>query len=347
MCGTAAEVSAVNSVDDRADPVPRPDDHGHRRRVRARPSAARSIATRTGWSMSTDRRAEPRPAAPVEIFDTTLRDGAQLEGISLTVEDKLRIAEQLDWLGVHCIEGGWPGRPTRRTRSSSARARDRAAARRRRRCVAFGSTRRVEGQGRRRPDAAQPGRGEHVDGVHRRQELGLPRHRGAADHARRGRGHGGRLGAVPAAATASRASSTPSTSSTATSATPSSRCGCSRPRPTQGADDARAVRHQRRLAAVRGRAASSARSSRYFGDDVAIGDPPHDDTGCGGGQRARRRARRRHAGAGHDQRLRRAHRQLQPHDDHPQPHVEDGRARRCPRAASSGSPRSATTSPSW
>src|SRR5207237_10065308 len=45
----------------------------------------------------------------VEIYDTTLRDGAQLEGISLTVDDKLHIAEQLDWLGVHFIEGGWPG----------------------------------------------------------------------------------------------------------------------------------------------------------------------------------------------------------------------------------------------
>src|SRR3954466_6594248 len=45
----------------------------------------------------------------VEIYDTTLRDGSQLEGISLTVDDKLRIAEQLDILGVHYIEGGWPG----------------------------------------------------------------------------------------------------------------------------------------------------------------------------------------------------------------------------------------------
>ena len=45
----------------------------------------------------------------IEVFDTTLRDGSQLEGISLTVDDKLRIAEQLDLLGVHFIEGGWPG----------------------------------------------------------------------------------------------------------------------------------------------------------------------------------------------------------------------------------------------
>jgi len=45
----------------------------------------------------------------VEIFDTTLRDGLQVEGVSATVEDKLRIAEQLDHLGVQYIEGGWPG----------------------------------------------------------------------------------------------------------------------------------------------------------------------------------------------------------------------------------------------
>jgi 2-isopropylmalate synthase len=45
----------------------------------------------------------------IEVFDTTLRDGLQVEGVSATVDDKLRIAEQLDHLGVHFIEGGWPG----------------------------------------------------------------------------------------------------------------------------------------------------------------------------------------------------------------------------------------------
>ena len=45
----------------------------------------------------------------VDLYDTTLRDGAQMEGISLSVEDKLRIAKRLDDLGVHYIEGGWPG----------------------------------------------------------------------------------------------------------------------------------------------------------------------------------------------------------------------------------------------
>lgn len=45
----------------------------------------------------------------VDIYDTTLRDGSQQEGLSLTVDDKLRVAEQLDHLGVTFIEGGWPG----------------------------------------------------------------------------------------------------------------------------------------------------------------------------------------------------------------------------------------------
>lgn len=45
----------------------------------------------------------------VKIYDTTLRDGSQSERISFSVEDKLRIAERLDELGVAYIEGGWPG----------------------------------------------------------------------------------------------------------------------------------------------------------------------------------------------------------------------------------------------
>ena len=51
----------------------------------------------------------------VQLYDTTLRDGAQREGISFSVEDKIRIAERLDELGVHFIEGGWPGANPRDT----------------------------------------------------------------------------------------------------------------------------------------------------------------------------------------------------------------------------------------
>ncbi len=45
----------------------------------------------------------------IDIFDTTLRDGFQQEGISPSVKDKLEIAKLLDNLGVSFIEGGWPG----------------------------------------------------------------------------------------------------------------------------------------------------------------------------------------------------------------------------------------------
>ena len=45
----------------------------------------------------------------VQIYDTTLRDGAQMEGISLSVDDKLKITKLLDELGIDFVEGGWPG----------------------------------------------------------------------------------------------------------------------------------------------------------------------------------------------------------------------------------------------
>src|SRR5688500_15742299 len=45
----------------------------------------------------------------VEIYDTTLRDGSQGEGINFSAADKIRIAEKIDGFGIHYIEGGWPG----------------------------------------------------------------------------------------------------------------------------------------------------------------------------------------------------------------------------------------------
>jgi 2-isopropylmalate synthase len=49
------------------------------------------------------------PAPSLEIYDTTLRDGAQAEDVSFSAEDKVRVAQKLDDLGVQYIEGGWPG----------------------------------------------------------------------------------------------------------------------------------------------------------------------------------------------------------------------------------------------
>ena len=45
----------------------------------------------------------------IELFDTTLRDGTQGEGVNLSVDDKLRIADKLDDFGINILEGGWPG----------------------------------------------------------------------------------------------------------------------------------------------------------------------------------------------------------------------------------------------
>src|SRR6266850_6336038 len=76
----------------------------------------------------------------IQIYDTTLRDGSQAEDISFTLEDKLRIAERLDDLGVHYIEGGWPGSNPRDEEFFRAVKR---RGLRHARVAAFGSTRRA------------------------------------------------------------------------------------------------------------------------------------------------------------------------------------------------------------
>jgi 2-isopropylmalate synthase len=49
------------------------------------------------------------PDHVLEIYDTTLRDGSQGEGVNLSLDDKLALTKALDWFGVAYIEGGWPG----------------------------------------------------------------------------------------------------------------------------------------------------------------------------------------------------------------------------------------------
>ena len=87
---------------------------------------------------------DPGLPESVEIYDTTLRDGAQLEGISLTVDDKLRIADELDELGMHFIEGGWPGANPKDIEFFDRAARELRFERSL--LVAFGSTRRPRGK---------------------------------------------------------------------------------------------------------------------------------------------------------------------------------------------------------
>lgn len=80
----------------------------------------------------------------LHVYDTTLRDGAQQEGLNLTVADKLAIASHLDDLGVGFIEGGWPGANPKDTEFFARAARDLRL--RNATLAAFGATRRAGGR---------------------------------------------------------------------------------------------------------------------------------------------------------------------------------------------------------
>ncbi len=82
------------------------------------------------------------PEPGVQLYDTTLRDGAQRSGISFSVEDKVNIAKRLDGLGIHFIEGGWPGA---NPKDGEFFVRARGLSLSNARLVAFGSTRRANG----------------------------------------------------------------------------------------------------------------------------------------------------------------------------------------------------------
>ena len=85
----------------------------------------------------------------IEIYDTTLRDGAQSEDISFSIEDKLRIVEKLDELGIHYIEGGWPGSSPRDVEFFN---RARGLRLKKSTLVAFGSTRNAANKAHRDPN---------------------------------------------------------------------------------------------------------------------------------------------------------------------------------------------------
>ena len=148
---------------------------------------------------------------------------------------------------------------------------------------------------------------------------------------------------VPQGRRAAPSSSTPSTSSTATRRTPTYALEVVRGGSRGGRRRDRAVRHQRRHAAARGRARSSARSRRAL--DRAARHPRAQRRRLRCGQLARRRRRRLHARPGHHERLRRARRQRRPHRDHPGARAQDGRRLRHAPTSCGCSPRSATSSP--
>jgi 2-isopropylmalate synthase len=102
-------------------------------------AASRTLQTDPGAAL--ERRSSPLGDA-FHVFDTTLRDGAQREGITYSVADKIAVATLLDELGVGFIEGGWPGAMPKDT-EFFARARSGELALRTASLVAFGATRKA------------------------------------------------------------------------------------------------------------------------------------------------------------------------------------------------------------
>ncbi len=242
----------------------------------------------------------------VEIYDTTLRDGSQGEGINFSVKDKLRIAEKLDAFGVHYIEGGWPG-------SNPKDIEFFAEARRRKfkraRLAAFGSTRRKGVAVESDDQVRLLLEAQHARGHHLRQDLAAAREGSPAHDARREPGDDRRHGALPEGprpvrhlrrgARLRRVQGRPRI----------------RPGDLAGGGEGRRglrgpVRHQRRLPAAR--SGGHHRRGPREADDA----PRHPHARRhrpGSGQRAGSPGGRGDARAGHHQRLRRTHRQLQPH----------------------------------
>ena len=265
------------------DPVPRPDDHGHRRGVRARPSAARSTATRTGSSMSPsdELRRRPRPL-PRPAGRDLRHDPARRRAVRGHLAHRRRQAARRRaarparrGAGSRAATRG----PTRRTRSSSGgpstELKLSTAT-----LVAFGSTRRPAGQGRRRPDAAppwsRPARPPCASSASRGTTTSPRRCRPRSTRAWRWSADSVRVpegrraaGVLRRRALLRRLQGQPRV----------------RPAGARGGGHQRrrlprAVRHQRRLAARTRCSASSARSSAYFGDDQRIGIHAQNDSGC-------------------------------------------------------------------
>ena len=114
------------------------------------------------------------------LFDTTLRDGAQTQGVDFSVEDKRQIALALDALGIDYIEGGWPGANPTDTAFFSEQPRSQHA-----RLTAFGMTKRAGRSAANDPGLAQHVRCESRCRLPRRQDLGFPGRCRARNSARR------------------------------------------------------------------------------------------------------------------------------------------------------------------
>ena len=118
----------------------------------------------------------------VQLFDTTLRDGTQSEGLTLSVEDKLKIARLLDGFGIHFIEGGYPGSNPKDVEFFQ---RAKSLALKHAKLTAFGMTRKAGGKADDDPVMRALVEARDAGRLHRRQVVGPARHRGARHDARR------------------------------------------------------------------------------------------------------------------------------------------------------------------
>ena len=117
----------------------------------------------------------------IYLFDTTLRDGAQTQGVDFSVPDKLADRARARLLGIDYVEGGWPGaNPT-----DDAFFAKLPAARRTRKLAAFGMTRRAGRSAANDPGLAARARQQRARRLPRRQDLGFPRQGRARRLARR------------------------------------------------------------------------------------------------------------------------------------------------------------------
>ena len=107
MTGTAAELTPLREVDDRPVGSGEPGADHARDPARVRGRAARPLGALRGVARP-GRRAGARHVSRIAIYDCTLRDGMQGEGMSLSAEEKLRVAHVLDELGVDVVEAGFP-----------------------------------------------------------------------------------------------------------------------------------------------------------------------------------------------------------------------------------------------
>ena len=274
---------------------------------------------------------------PCQVYDTTLRDGAQREGISYSVVDKLAVARLLDEFGVGFIEGGWPGAMPKdteffRTGPHRAGPAARACSSRSARPARPASRVADDPQVRALLDARDPGRRPG------RQVRPAARRAGAAHHRRR---RTWRWSATPCATSSPRAggsSSTASTSSTATGYDPAYTASVVQTALAAGAE--RVVMCDTNggmLPSITRRSPRSTTSpsgSGYRARRARLGIHCQNDTVLRGGQHDRRRRGGRPALPVHRQRVRRAPRQRRPLRRRRQPPAQARAAGPTGRAAS-------------